>query len=102
MSCGVGCRCGLDLALLWLQRRPAATALIRSLAREPPYAAGAAQEIAKRQKKKKQISLVLNVPTMNNYMPKTGQPGRNGQASRNTQPINTDSRRNRSFEQTDR
>jgi len=26
MSCSVGCRCGLDLALLWLWRRPAATA----------------------------------------------------------------------------
>ena len=28
MSCGVGCQCGLDLALLWLWRRPAATAPI--------------------------------------------------------------------------
>ena len=33
--------------------RLAATALIRPLAWEPPYAAGAAQEMAKRQKKKK-------------------------------------------------
>ena len=33
--------------------RPAATAPIRPLAWEPPYAAGAAQEMAKRQKKKK-------------------------------------------------
>ena len=31
-----------DLALLWLWRRPAATALIRPLAWEPPYAKGAA------------------------------------------------------------
>ena len=38
MSCGVGCRCGLDLALLWLWCRPAATALILPLAWEPPYA----------------------------------------------------------------
>ena len=29
MTCGVGCRCGSDLALLWLWRRPAAVALIR-------------------------------------------------------------------------
>ena len=36
--------------LLWLWRRPVATALISPLAWEPPYAAGAAQELAKRQK----------------------------------------------------
>ena len=42
-----------DLALLWLCRRPAATALIRPLAWEPPYAEGVAQEMAKRQRKKK-------------------------------------------------
>ena len=51
MSCGVGCRCGSDPAWLWLWHRPAATALIRPLAWEPPYAAGAALEKAKRQKK---------------------------------------------------
>ena len=31
-SCGVGCRCGLDLTLLWLWHRLAATALICLLA----------------------------------------------------------------------
>ena len=56
MSCGVGCRHGLDPMLLWLWRRPAATAPIRPLAWEPPYAAGAAQEMAKRQKKKKVLN----------------------------------------------
>ena len=40
MNCGVGHRLGLDLALLWLWRRPAAVALIRPLAWEPPYATG--------------------------------------------------------------
>ena len=50
MSCGVGCRCGLDPPLLWLWHRLVATALIRPLAWEPPYAAGAALEMAKRQK----------------------------------------------------
>jgi len=50
MSCGVGHRRGLDPELLWLWRRLVATALIRPLAWEPPYAAGAAQEMAKRQK----------------------------------------------------
>ena len=63
MNCGVGCKRGSDLALLWLWRRPVATAPIQPLAWEPPYAVGVAQEIAttttkkkkktKRQKKKK-------------------------------------------------
>ena len=53
MSCGVGCRRGSDPALLWLWCRPVATAQIRTLAWEPPYAAGAAQEKAKTQKKQK-------------------------------------------------
>ena len=52
MSCGVGRRGGLDPILLWLWRRPAAIALIRPLAWEPPYATGVALEKAKRQKKK--------------------------------------------------
>ena len=51
MSYGVGHRHGSDLMLLWLWGRPAAAALIGPLAWEPPYAAGAAQEIAKRQNK---------------------------------------------------
>ena len=53
MSCGVGHRCGLDLAWLWLWRRPAATAPIRPIAWESPYAAGMA---LKDQKKKKKIA----------------------------------------------
>ena len=48
MSCGVARRLGLDPALLWLWRRPAAVAMIRPLAWEFPYAVGAA---LKRQKK---------------------------------------------------
>ena len=40
VSCGVGCRRGSDPALLWLWCRSAATALIRPLAWEPPYAVG--------------------------------------------------------------
>ena len=43
MSCGVDRRHSSDLALLWFWRRWAAVALIRPLAWEPPYAAGAAQ-----------------------------------------------------------
>ena len=66
MSCGAGCTCGSDPVLLWVWRRPAATALIRSLAWEPPYAAGAAQEIAtttttKRQKDKKKCKLLTQM-----------------------------------------
>ena len=53
MICGVGRRCGLDLALLWLWCRPADTDLIRLLAWEPPYAVGAVLEKTKKRKKKK-------------------------------------------------
>ena len=54
MSCGVGCRRGLDPALLWFWCRPVATAPIRPLAWNLHIAAGVAQEKAKRQKKKKE------------------------------------------------
>ena len=54
MSCGIGCRRSWDPALLWLWRRPVFTALIKPLAWEPPYAAGAALEKEKRQNKTKQ------------------------------------------------
>ena len=54
MNCGVGRRRGLDLALLWLWRsRLVATAPIRPLAWEPPYAAGAALKKQKKNKTKK-------------------------------------------------
>ena len=53
VSCGVGHRRGSDLALLWLWHRPVATALIRPLAWEPPYALGAAVRGQKTRKKKK-------------------------------------------------
>ena len=42
MSCGVGRRCGSDLALLWLWRRPAAIAPIHPLSWELPCATGVA------------------------------------------------------------
>ena len=38
MNCSVGHRRSSDLALLWLLHRPAAVALIRPLAWEPPDA----------------------------------------------------------------
>ena len=49
MSCGVGHRLGSDPMLLWLWRRPA-TAPIRPLAWEPPYAAKVALENSKKTK----------------------------------------------------
>ena len=42
VSCGVRHRYNSDLALLWLWRRPAATALIQPLAWELPCTVGAA------------------------------------------------------------
>ena len=53
MSCDVGHRRGSDLALLWLARRLMATAPIRPLTWEPPYAADVA---LKRQKRKNSMS----------------------------------------------
>ena len=60
-SCGVGHRHGLDPVLLWLWRRPAATAPIRPLAWESPYAMGVALEKAKRQKKKKLLLMEMQL-----------------------------------------
>ena len=48
MRCGVGRRRGSNPALLWL----AAVALIRPLAREPPYAMSATLKSKKKKKKK--------------------------------------------------
>ena len=53
MNCGVDHRRGLDPELLWPWPRPAATALIGSLAWEPPYAVGAALKRQKTNKKNK-------------------------------------------------
>ena len=53
MSCGLGRRHRLDVALLWLWHRMAAAGQIRSLAWEHPYAMGVAQKRQKKKKKKK-------------------------------------------------
>ena len=53
MGCGVDRKRSSDPALLCLWRRPEATAPIRLLAWEPPYAMGRALEKAKRPKKEK-------------------------------------------------
>ena len=57
MRCGVGCRPGLDLMLLWLWRRPVAAASIRLLAWEPPHATVVA--LKKKKKRKKNIYIML-------------------------------------------
>ena len=59
MSYGVGHRHDSDLMLLWLWRRPAATALIRPLASEPPYATGVALERPKKKKGKRKYTYML-------------------------------------------
>ena len=48
MSYSAGCRCGLDLVLLWPGHRLAATAPIQLLAWELPHASGAALERKKK------------------------------------------------------
>ena len=73
MSCGVGRRCGSDLAFLWLWYRLVATALIRPLAWEPPYALGSALKGQKtttttttkrRRRRKKVPSQILRSSTL--------------------------------------
>jgi len=69
VNCGIGHRCGLDPALLWLWCRPAGAAPIRPLAWEPPYASSAA--LKKRQKTttttKKNFTLNACKPTSRYY-----------------------------------
>ena len=60
MSCIVGHRHGSDLALLW--HRPGATALIRPLAWEPPYAVGKALKGQKTKEKKNIYVCVTRSP----------------------------------------
>ena len=50
MNCSIGCKCGSDLTLLWLWRRPAAVALIRLLAWEPPMCHQCGPKKTKRQR----------------------------------------------------
>ena len=73
LSCGVGHRRSLDPALLWLWRRPMATAPIGPLAWEPPCATGIALE---KTKKKKELHQEEQVPQKrkNLYAPSTLRP----------------------------
>ena len=67
MRCGVGCRPGLDLMLLWLWRRPVAAASIRLLAWEPPHATVVALK-KKKEKEKKYIYNAEGVPIMAHWV----------------------------------
>ena len=60
MNCDVGYRLGSETILLWLWYRPTATALIRSLAWELPYATEAAKK-KKKEKKKERKRKAFNV-----------------------------------------
>ena len=53
MSCSVGRRHGSDPMLLWLRHRLTATAPIRPLVWEPPYAKGRGPRKGKKTKKEK-------------------------------------------------
>ena len=61
MSCDVGHRCGLDLALMWLWCRLAAVVPMRPLAWELPYAEGAALKTNKLTNKKKPQNLLETI-----------------------------------------
>ena len=61
MSCGVGCRHGLDPMWLWLQCGLAAAVLIRPLAWEPPYAMGAALKSKKQKQARAYLLLTFNI-----------------------------------------
>ena len=54
MSCCLGRTCGLDLALLWLWRRPAAAALIQPLVWELPCAMGVDTHTQKKEEEEKE------------------------------------------------
>ena len=59
VSCGVGCRCGLDLVLPGLWYRVATPTPIQPLAWELPHAAGAALKSKKTKTKNKRKRKVL-------------------------------------------
>ena len=65
VSCDVGHRRGLDLALLWLWHRLATAALIQPLDWEPPYAMGVALKSGKKGEKKESPNLVISI---NNFL----------------------------------
>ena len=57
MSCGVGPGCSSDPELLWLWSRLAASAQIRSLAWELPFALGATLKVQNKKNKQKPLGI---------------------------------------------
>ena len=92
VSCGVGRRHRSGLALLWLWlwlwRRLTAVALVRPLAWEPPYAAGAALGKDKKdgKKKKRERERDENDGTTNRPREKQTPPHIQGQPGLSTNP----------------
>ena len=91
VSCGVGCKGGLDPALLWLWYKPGATAPIQPLVGDPPYAEGVALKKTKNEKEKRKFpitsdqflhlsELKLNI-TFKNAIPQSHSP--HSECSRN-------------------
>ena len=72
MSCGLGCRRGLDSELLQLWCRSAATAPIRPLAWEPPYAMGAGLEKTRKKPRKYQNIFLSIKGTIERYKQERG------------------------------
>ena len=68
VSCGVGRRHGLDLAFLWLWRRPAAVAPIRPLPWEPPYATGEALKRQKDKKKERKKAIPFTIASKTKFL----------------------------------
>ena len=65
-----GCRCGSDLALLWLWHGPEATAPIRPLAWESPYTGGTALKIQQQQQQNpSRFPPFLSVTYILNWLP---------------------------------
>ena len=87
VSCGVGRSRGSDLELLWLRCRPAATAPIRPLAWEPPYAAGVALKGQKDKKKNASymlMSITSSLPRIYRVILKLLSKSGNGSSCKNT------------------
>ena len=57
ISCGIGCRCGSDLVLLWLWCRPELW-LIQPLVQELPDAANVSVKRKRKKKKKAEAGVV--------------------------------------------
>ena len=68
MSCSAGHRCSSDLTLLWLWQKLAATALIRPVAWEPPYAKD--KKTKKKKKKKKERKRKRKLHIQSNHVVK--------------------------------